>query len=112
MNQCQEPHALTLTEDKCKAKLQQAKDNFDFQCSHSETLRREYVKQLAKALAKKNNSTEESELKKLTNISHQKKRAARFRKARCKGGKGLATKLAERKPDGSREIVEDQDNLV
>ena len=73
MNECKEPDAHTLTEDQCKAKLIQAEDEFNFACTRSETLRQEFVKNLAKALAKKNNTSEESEYKKLTNISKQKK---------------------------------------
>ena len=112
MRQCGQPDALKLTKEEVQLRLSTAEDNFALNCTRADTLRAEYVKQLAESLAKKNDTSVESEMKKLSNIRNQKTRARRLRRARLKPSKGLATRLLERMPDGSRRMIEDQDNLV
>ena len=112
MNFCDEPDALKLSEEKCWERHRLAEEDFEINCNRADSMRQEFIKQLAEALAKKNNTKPESELKKLTNVQKQKKRAQRLRRARKKPAKGLATKLAERMEDGSRQIVETQEELV
>ena len=112
MRRCKEPEALTLSKDQVTDKLEHAKLEFESACTRDEALRSEFLKNLAKAIAEKNDTSEESELKKLSHISRQKRRAARIRRARGAPSKGLATKLLETKPDGSQVMVEDQENLI
>ena len=111
MNKCNQPNAKQLTKEQAQAKLDEAEQAFNAACTRAESMREQHVKNLAKALAEKNNTSEESEMKKLSNVANQRKRARRIRRATKKAQKGLATKLMERHPDGDV-TVEDQEDLI
>ena len=68
----------------------QALDDFKPQAA---TERLAHLKALAKAIALRKDTTEETEFKKLTNQALQRKTGAKLRAASKKGRKGLATKL-------------------
>ena len=68
-----------------------AEQTFKEACTRAADMRQEHIKNLSKALAEKNNTSEEAEMKKLTHIANQRKRARRIRRATKKPSKGLAT---------------------
>ncbi|MEM7375862.1 MAG: hypothetical protein AAF587_45155, partial [Bacteroidota bacterium] len=68
--------------------------------------------QLAKALAKKNDTSEEAEMKKLTQKSKQRQKSPRLlKRSRTKPPTGLATTLSEM-INGTEVIFEEQEDLV
>ena len=69
-----------------KAALDEFKPN-------AEAYRKEHPKELAKSLALRNDTTVETELKKLTNQAKQRKMGAKLRATSKKGKKGLSTKF-------------------
>ena len=84
-------------------------DAFAKACVRADTMRQEHIIQLAKALARRNSTSEEAEKKKLTQKAKQRKRAQRLRRARQKPSKGLATKLVEVVGGEERELIEQED---
>ena len=74
-------------------------------------MRQSHLEGLAEALAKKNGTTAEAELKKLTHVSKQRKQARRLTRARKLPPKGLAIKLVENTPQGES-VLEEQNELV
>ena len=74
---------------------------------HAAAARKKHLQSLAKALAEKNNTTEESEFKKLTNQDAQRKLGAKLKRFSKKGKKGLARK-AEHGPLDNPEVTEDK----
>ena len=66
MNQCNEPDALLLSKSQAEEKLRQAEKEFSVSCVRSDEMRKEHVTQLAKSLAKKNDTSEAVEMKKLS----------------------------------------------
>ena len=111
MNQCNEPDALKLSKAEVEKKLWEAELKFDAACARAAPMRKAHLEGLAKALAEKNNTTEEAELKKLNQTAKQKKKSRRLRRAAKKPSKGLAVKLSET-VDGEIRYIEDQPGLV
>ena len=109
---CNEPHARRLSKEEVLIKLQQAKAAFAENCVRAPEMRANYLKELAKARALVNQTSEEAELKKLTHVAKQRTRSKRLRRALRKAVKGLATKFEEHLPDGSTQVVETQEELV
>ena len=95
MNQHNEPDARSLTPEQAEAKLKEAEANFNSACTRADVMRKEHLINLAEALARKNNTLKEAELKKLTQRSKQRKRAKKLSRARKKPPKGLAMKLSQ-----------------
>ena len=81
MNQCNVSQALQLTEEEIQTRLSTAEAHFEGDCMRSTVLRLRFMERLAEDLAVKNKTTKAAELKKLTNIAKQKKRASRIRGA-------------------------------
>lgn len=111
MNRIGEPDAFKLSKQEAEVKLSLAKEEFATACVRSDELQENHEMQLTKALAIKNNTSEEAELKKLRQTAKQKKRSARLRKARKKPNKGLATQLIEI-VDNQETLQEEQPELV
>ena len=77
---------------------------------HASDYRKAHLKSLAKALAKTNKTSEESELKKLTNQEHQRTVGKKIKRFSKKGKKGL-TRKAEHGPPENPVWTEAKDEL-
>lgn len=73
---------------------------------HADTFRTEHLKQLARAIALRDDTNEESEFKKLTNQEYQRKVGAKLRAVSKKGRKGLARKLLTGPKDNEQPVEE------
>ena len=80
-----------LNETETEARYMEAKEALDEFKPHAEAYRKEPLKELAKALALRNDTTEETEFKKLTNQAQQRKMGAKLRATSKKGKKELST---------------------
>ena len=94
-HKCKNNDWWLLTTEEIQSRLSAAEAKFDYDCVRSSALRLQFLEGLAEALAKKNKTTQESELKKLNNISKQRRKWGRIHRARKKPAKGLATKLTQ-----------------
>jgi hypothetical protein len=77
-NQTEVDQWKNLSVSEIQSKLTAAKAKFDLDCVRSSLLRIQFLDRLAEDLAIKNGTTKEVELKKLNNISKQKRRANRI----------------------------------
>ena len=111
MRACNNTDALTINLQLAQHRLAKATAAFDEACKRSLFLREAHENTLAEALAIKNKTTKAIELKKISHIKQQKRQAARVKTARKLPGKGLATKLIEKTPEGER-VLEEQEELV
>ena len=101
---------FTLNEQETIHRWEVAKAALDELKPKASEYRKEYLKQLAKALAAQKGTDEASELKKLTNQDEQRKLGAKLKLTSSKGQKGLATKLFIG-PLENEEAVESKEGL-
>ena len=100
-----------LNEAETIIRFKNATEAFEAFKPHASTQRKKFVEGLAKARATTNNTTMESELKKLTNQEHQRQVGQRLKRFGKKGKKGLV-KRVEHGPPEDPQWTEDPEGMA